>query len=256
MMADFYDELLSKEKAGETAPGIMTGTVKANYDKEHPGMVQVEYCMGEKGKNVSGWLPMSMPYTGKDFGVCFLPEIGTEVVIGFHMGNWNRPIVIGSLWNKNNAFPAEVSNEKNTVKSIKTKGGLHILLKEEGDKASVRIFTPKEYELMLDDEHETIRISDKEGKNKIQLDGKNGSLSLLAGKKLELKVEGGPALVFDKNGVKLEGTDINLEAKKGIKINSQTLNLKGSTVELKADASLKINSSGIAEIKGNLVKLN
>ena len=53
----------------------------------------------------------------------FLPEIGTEVVISFIMGTGISLFVIGSLWNKQSPIPADLPNEKNTFKTIKTKGG-------------------------------------------------------------------------------------------------------------------------------------
>ena len=44
----------------------------------------------------------------------------TGVIISFIMGNWDEPVVIGSLWNKQSPIPADWPNEKNIYKTIKT----------------------------------------------------------------------------------------------------------------------------------------
>ena len=68
---DFFDELLNVEKKASTAPGLVSGIVLENYDKEYPGMVKVEYNSGEEGKNKSGWIPVASFYSGKDYGSYF-----------------------------------------------------------------------------------------------------------------------------------------------------------------------------------------
>ena len=47
---DFFDELLNVEKKASTAPGLVSGIVLENYNKEYPGMIKVEYGAGEAGK--------------------------------------------------------------------------------------------------------------------------------------------------------------------------------------------------------------
>lgn len=257
-MGNLYDELLKESRKTEAPPaaGIAAGIVKENYHKDYPGMVQVEYTIGEKGRNVSGWIPVAMPYTGKETGMCLMPEIGTEVVVGFLMGNWNRPVVLGSLWNKNQPFPKEAVHEKNEAKLIRTKRGISISIKEEEKKESVEISTPKGYRVSIDDGKDTISISDKDGKNKITLDGKGGSVSAEAEQTVELKVSGGGSVVVDKKGVAVKGKEVSLTADGSLKLEGKTVNVKGSMTEIKADGSLKINSSGVAELKGSMVKIN
>ncbi len=47
---DFFDELLTDKKKPAPAPGLVSGIVLENYDKEHLGMIKVEYSAGESGK--------------------------------------------------------------------------------------------------------------------------------------------------------------------------------------------------------------
>lgn len=125
-----FDDLL--ETAGTrnfpfSNPGIVMGTVKENWNQDFPGKVKVELLLGEEGKSVTGWVPVAMPYCGNGYGYYSLPEIGCEVVVAFHMGDRNCPVVIGSLWNNKNKLPADTADDKNTVKRFKTKGGCEVV---------------------------------------------------------------------------------------------------------------------------------
>lgn len=252
---DIFENLLSKKET-QKVNGIMAGTILENYNKDFLGMVKVAYAFGEKGKNTSGWIPVCMPYTGQEFGMYFLPEVGTEVIINFIMGNIDKPVVIGSLWNKKIKMPKTAPNEKNTIKMIETKCGHKIVFKEEEKKEGIEIITKTGLKIILLDEKSQITISDKDGKNTILLDGKSGGISLDAEKKIELKVGGTPVITLDKSKAEITTNNITIKGKQGLKMEGQSLNLKGSTIEIKAQGSLKINSSGIGEIKASLLKLN
>ena len=149
---DFFDELLNVDKKASTAPGIVSGIVLENNDKQYPGMVKVEYSVGEAGKNKSGWIPVASYYAGKEYGSYFLPEIGSEVLIAFILGNWDEPVVIGSLWNKQSPIQKDIPHEKNIYKTIKTKGGNKILFSDEDKKQSIEISTPNGMKICINDE--------------------------------------------------------------------------------------------------------
>lgn len=259
-----FDELLGQgvgEAGQQTGKifGIITGLVKENWDSEHPGMVKVEYFLGEQGKNQTGWVPVATPYGGKEFGFYALPEVGSEVILAFLMGNRNCPIVIGSVWNKENPLPKETALEKNTVKKLRTKGGCEILFSEESGKEQIQIQTPKGLNILLEDEKEVIQISDKDQKNGVQIDTKNGAMVLMADKTIELKAGGNTMASFDGKGkaVNLKGGKIVCNADQGVEVKSQTIKMEGNaSVEIKGTGSLKVESSGVATIKGSMVQIN
>ncbi len=255
-----FDELLGSADSrtvGEV-PGIITGLVKENWNKEHPGMVKVEYFLGEKGKNLTGWVPVMTPYAGKEFGFYALPEVGTEVVLAFQRGNRNCPIVLGCIWNKQSALPKETANDKNTVKKLLTKGGCEIQITEEDKKEQIRIHTPKGLELLLEDEKEMVELGDKEGKNKISLDAKNGKMTLLADKSMEFKIGGNAMLSLDGGSktIQLKGGKITCSAEQSISMKGQTMKLEGTSTEVKGSGTLKLEASGTAQLKGAMVQIN
>lgn len=237
---------------------VTTGLVKENWDQDHPGMLKLEYFLGTTGKNVTGWVPVAMPYAFKDCGSYMLPEVGSEVVIAFNMGDRNCPIVIGCLWNQKNTLMQETANEKNTIKRFLTKGGNEVRIDDEGGKQSIEIHTPKELHLKIEDENETIELLDKDKKSGLTIKVKEGEVHLSAKSKLILEVDGTPAITIDGGAKKmqLEMSQIQIEAAQTLKAKGQTAQAEATTMELKAQSSLKVQSGAVAEIKGALVKVN
>lgn len=91
--------------------GVMTGTVKAVGDPNHPGCVKVEFTwMG--GKNESYWAPVAAPMAGGGRGAHFMPEVGDEVVVAFDRGDTNHPHIIGYTWNGKDAPPSTSVRER------------------------------------------------------------------------------------------------------------------------------------------------
>ncbi len=254
-------------------PGVAIGVVKENWDKEHPGMVKVELVLGEKEKSILDWMPVAVPYAGKEFGTYFLPEIGSQVLVAFQLGEINSPIVIGCLWNQTDVTPPEAANEKNTVKTIRTKGGNQIVISEESGKEKITVETKGGQKLLLDDENQKMALQDKDGKNAVTLDTKNGEMTFTADKKAVFSIHGKAMLTLDGSGQKMElkTNAIEIEAAQALQLKGQTLKAEGTSTEikgqsvkvesqaalsLKGTASLKAESSGIAEVKGTMVKIN
>lgn len=272
-----FDEMLETDETEDGGQaniyGVAIGVVKENWDKDHPGMIKAEISLGSSGKNLTDWIPVAVPYAGKEFGTYFLPEIGSQVLLAFHMGDINCPIVIGSLWNQTDVVPPETANEKNTVKKIKTKGGNVITISEESGKEKISIQTKGELKAELDDENQKIILQDKEGKNTISIDSKNGTMNFKSEKKAVFNINGQPMLTLDGEGkaVKIKAGKIEIEADQSLTMKGQTAGLDGNSLKIqgqqleltakasmaiKANASLKAESSGMTEIKGSMLKLN
>ena len=238
--------------------GVTTGIVLENWNDKKPGKVKVEMNLGIQGKNVSGWIPVMTPYGGKDYGMYALPEVGAVVVVAFEMGDRNRPIVIGSIWDNKNTIPKETALEKNTVKRMKTKGGCEIVFEEDEKKEKVTIHTPAELTILLDDEKKTISIEDKNKENGLLIDTDKGELCVMAKNKIELKVGGNAMITLDGNAKKsqIKGDLVQIEAGQSLKLKGQSSNLEGSMIKVKADSSLGLESGAMAQLKGSMVKIN
>lgn len=235
--------------------GTMRAVVKENWNEENPGKVLVEFLTGEEGKNSTRWLPVLRPYCGSGYGFYFHPEIGTEVAVGSLMGDINSLMVIGSMWNQVDQIPENTAGEKNTIKKIRTKGNHEIIFDDDEDSGQIEISTNEKLQIVLKDKEKQISIMDKDGKNGLMIDGDKGSIKLLAEKNITLSVDGKDAFVIDGKNITLKGDKLTEKAGQGFQIQAQKLEIKGDITELKS-TSMKMNSSGMAEIKGSLVKIN
>lgn len=273
----FYEELLDTKRddqsdQSEIIPGILVGEVVENWDEEHPGMVKIQLPLGADEKNDIGWVPVSVPYAGSEYGSYLLPEIGAHVLLAFHMGRLESPYVIGCVYNQTNVIPGETAKENNPTKMLLTKGGNRIIISDEEEKEKITIQTKGGLSIILEDENQKIMAADSAGDNSIVMDAKEGTLTLNAKSKVSIKVNGNEMLKLDGDNTKvLVKTDqIAVEAAQKLTLKGQNVGIEGNTeikgqsvkveaqtsLGLKGTGSLKAESSGITELKGSMVKVN
>jgi uncharacterized protein involved in type VI secretion and phage assembly len=198
-------------------PGVVVGIVTNNQDPDGMGRVRVKLpSLGDADE--SDWARIAAPMAGKERGVYFLPEVDDEVLVAFEHGNPRSPFVLGALWNGQDAPPAKNDDGKNDVRVIKSRSG-HL-----------------------------IRLTDKDGAEKIEIIDKSGKNSL----------------VFDtaKKLVKIESSqDITLSAANGtIKLDAKAIEIASSgsaTIEAKSRIDVKATGApGAMTLKGATIDLN
>lgn len=254
---EMFEDIMEQSGPSMGVAGITLGLVKENWDKDNPGKIRVELVLGEESKNVTGWIPVMTPYGGDGFGAFTLPEINSQVVVAFHLGEWDHPVVLGCLWNQKYKIPEQMADEKNTKKCFLTKGGHRIVFNEEDKKQAFSIETPGKLTIRLEDEGKLVTISDESDDNSLRLNSKDGEISLKAKKAIFLSVDGKEMIRLDgQSGITLSGNQIKGEAKQSLELKGQTTSISGTSVELKGDGSVKVESSGMLEVKGSLVKIN
>ncbi|MDO4803533.1 MAG: phage baseplate assembly protein V [Lachnospiraceae bacterium] len=254
-----YEDMIRTLRTQPTVssnPGLVVGTVRKNYDAKEPGKVMVEYSLGENGKMLTGWVAVLSPYTTDKGGMYLLPEIGDEVVLGFLEGRTDCPIVLGSLWSKSVNRPQNAVNEKNTMKMFRTKGGHEVSFSEESKKETITVTTPGGLTVLMADEKKTIEIRDKDKKNSVIINGQSGEIKVDAQKKVVLSVGGTAAVTIESNKVTIGSGTVSIDGKQSLKLHGQSAALQGSQVSVKADGSLGVESSGVTQVKGSMVKIN
>lgn len=235
--------------------GMMRAIVKENWNEENPGKVLVELLIGEEGESTTTWLPVMQPYCGNGFGFYFLPEVETEVIVGCLLGDSNSPVVLGGIWNQEDLIPSDTAGEENTIKRIRTKGNHEIVFCDTEDEGEIKISTAQGLSISLNEKDNKISIADNE-ENGLVIDSENGTVRIKADKKIILAVDGKEQVTVESGKVSLEADSLAEKAKQGFQIQGQKLELKGSQTEIKADGTMKLNCSGMAEIKGSMVKIN
>lgn len=235
---------------------VTTATVKENWNEEYPGMVRVEMFLGESGKNWTGWIPVMSMYAGNSHGYYALPEVESEVVVAFNMGDRNCPIVIGSLWSDKNALPADTAAKDNLVKRFKTKGGCEIIFSDEDSKQNIEIKTPGGFGITIDDENKKVELHDSSGKNGLLIDEKNGAVAIKADKKVTLSVGGSDVITLDAQSAAVKSQSVKLEADQNLSLKGMNDTIEGSQVKVSANGTMEVSASGMTQIKGSMVKIN
>lgn len=90
--------------------GVVVGIVIDNADPDRMGRVKVNYPVDAATPPSSGWIRVLSPMAGKLRGLVVLPEIGTEVVIGFAYRSMS-PYVLGAVYNGAADKPKPYANE-------------------------------------------------------------------------------------------------------------------------------------------------
>jgi uncharacterized protein involved in type VI secretion and phage assembly len=238
--------------------GVTTGVVVENWDDKFPGLVKVEFFLGESGKTRTDWVRVAQPYAGNGYGNYWLPEVGDEVLLSFNLGDLNRPYVIGALWNNEDKLPEQSANDKNTVKMLRTKGGHQLFFEDKSGEESLIITTPKKLTIAFTDKDEVIVVKDDGGKNMLEIDTKNGVINLKADKKIKLDAGGKATLEMDGSGnaITIKAGNITIEAQQALKLKGAQFKAEGNTAEMKSSSTFKVEASAILELKGAMTKVN
>lgn len=89
---------------------------------------------------------------GNQRGAYFMPEVGDEVVVGFEMGDVNRPVILGALWSDVDAPPPGVDpSASNNIRTITSRAGHQITFDDSPGGGKIQIKTHGGFEITLDD---------------------------------------------------------------------------------------------------------
>jgi len=217
---------------GGVVPALVTNNDSSqdsqNSDKK--GYVKVKFPWLDESQE-SFWARVAGVGAGDQRGFFWLPEVNDEVLVAFEHGDFNRPYVIGSLWNGQDAPPEATPVQSGSVqiRTLKTRDGHTIRLTDGTDKAIEIIDAENKTSVKMDTKNKTITIKSE------------GDIVLEAQGKIELKAQG-QIDVKATQDLSLKGNNLQAEAQ-------AQLNLKGS-------ASSKLESTGQTVVKGSIVNIN
>jgi type VI secretion system secreted protein VgrG len=216
---------------------LQSALVTDNNDPDKGGRVKVKFP--DLDQDETPWLRVSTFGAGPEHGMYIIPEVDTEVLMGYRYGDPRHPIVLGTLYNGSDQPPSNAPDPDNNVKMFMTRSGNEIT------------FTDKDGE-------EEIKISQKDGKNIMVLNLKTPSIAIesegdisIKGKTITLETSQGDLKIKSAGKVQQEST-ADLQIKAGMNLKAEgSLNC-----EVKGGAQTKVEGGAMVEVKGAMVKIN
>ena len=226
----FIDEpTIQMPKAGGLLPGsvgLHIGVVTDNEDPESEFRVRVKIPFINADDD-GIWARIALTDAGNERGLFFRPEINDEVLVGFLSDDPRQPVILGMLHSSALPSPLKPSND-NHQKGYTSREKLIMLFDD--DKKEIKIETPGGNKVTISDDQIGITLEDMNG-NKIEMN--NNGIKISSQTAVEIKAT---------TDLKLTGINLSLAA-------DASLSMSGS-------ASSKLESSGMLELKGAIVKIN
>ena len=238
--------------------GLQYGVVKDLNDPDGLNRVKVTMPMLASLGIESVYADVVTPMAGEKYGTIWIPEVGEHVLVGFIGGRIEVPVVLGSFYNKKRKPFQAIDKKKNDLRAFKSKTEVLFQLNEKDNKPQISIETKKGIKVLIDEDKESITMTDKNAKNSIVIDMKNGAIQITADKKIEFKagqdtmtLENGKGLALKSNSGKLEA-DVN-SAKITAKTNFEAegnskVGLKGGNTSVEANVLLTLKGNSTVKI--------
>jgi len=229
---------LASQYWGGVVPAIVTNV---NNTERERGEVKVKFPWIDDALE-STWARVASIGGGATRGLMWLPEVNDEVLVAFEHGDFNRPYIVGGLWNGSDAPPEAigtvVQSGKVETRTLKTRVG------------------------------HTVRFTDTSGSEMIEIIGKDGASSKnsgthitfdIANKKLILLSPANIEIKSANNIISIDSSNkVTVTATGDISVGTQSgkVEIKGMTVSIQATGSLELKATGNTTVKGAVVQIN
>ena len=218
-------ESLDGGTAGLRYFGLHVGVVKEIADSKRPGQVKVSLpSLGEAGKEVYVWARLVSLYADANQGWLIVPEVDSEVVIGFEAGQSDRAYVVGAVWNGMEDLPEQTATANNK-RLLKTREG------------------------------SLLEFDDTKGAPKITLSTKGGHTLVLQDQPAQVTLHhsGGSEIVIDASG------KVSITARSTVEVHANALNVHapmaafdGAITCTKLTASVMVSAPAYTQGAGNI----
>lgn len=246
---------------------IQEAEVLENKDPKSLGRVRVQFIWQKELKgddSKTPWIRVAAHSSGGDKGLYMIPEKGDRVLVAFEHNHPERPFVLSSLYHGQSK--PEHSDPENLKKALKTKGGHQILMNDEKGKESMALSSPSDFSAAASGGDMNLTA-----KSKITIKSEGGDITINTPSNISVDADGN-ITIHAKGDISIEATNINLNGKSSINLKAPNINIeaqaqlnqKGAQVNIEGQAvtnvkgqgMLNLESTGITNISGTMLKLN
>jgi uncharacterized protein involved in type VI secretion and phage assembly len=158
--------------------GLYPAVVTDLVDQDNLGRIEVKFpWLGEAGGDVRAWATLLTPYADDDQGFEMLPEVDSQVVVGFEAGDLRRPYIVGACWNGQASLP-QSPEQANNKRLIKSRAGSLLEFDDTDGSAKVTISLQSGSKLVLDDGAQEVKLAHSNGAS-IKMDS-SGNVTVTA----------------------------------------------------------------------------
>ena len=226
-----------------------SATVMQNDNPQ--GMIKVQFPWQKKKGLMTPWLRVVTPYAGKGKGMHIIPEVGEEVIIGFDNGNAERPFVFGAMFN--GKASAGLGGAGNFMKGLQTPAGSRMQMNDKD--GSLHLQDNGGVSMKFDGGGNATTNAEKKhnvnvgkGQSVFNMDS-DGNVIIYAKSSITLKV-GENLLSIDKDGlIKINGKNLQQEAKENFDLNAKKVNQAAKGANFKINSDQNVIVSGGIEVK-------
>lgn len=188
------------------------------------------------------WARVATLDAGNNRGSFYLPEIGDEVIVAFINNDPNHPVVVGMLNSSAKPAPLQAS-DSNPEKGFVSREQIKMIFND--DEKSYKLETPGGKKITLSDKDNLVQIEDENG-NIIKMEPSGVQIESASALKIKAAAD-----------ITIEAVNIKLSPSSNFSVSAGGCELKAGSGSASMSApSVKVEGSGIAEIKGGLVKIN
>lgn len=241
---------------GGVVSAIVTNNDVSSAGESDWGRVKVKYPWLDDGEE-SFWARITGPGIGPDRGIYFLPEVNDEVLVAFEHGDFNRPYILGGLYNGKDT-PAEaigtvVQGGNVETRIIRTRAGHVIRLTDTVGSEKIEIIDSKrEMSMAFDSSSKTITV-DSQGKinltavQDVNIEA-NGNIKIAATGTIDIDATQGLTL----NGMTV---DLSAQSNATLKANAQ-MTVQGASAKLQGQATTDVIGGATLALQGGVIRIN
>jgi type VI secretion system secreted protein VgrG len=256
---------------------VVYGQTDEDIEVDSAGRVQVTFFWNPSSKPKSEQscpVRVASSWSGKRWGAQFIPRVGQEVIVGFHDGNPDRPLILGSVYNQEHmpphALPGDRTRSGVVSRSLLGASGEANEIRFEDRKGAEELLFHAQRDLRHEAENDHVSTIDRDESETIKRDrshdiGRDDTLKvgrrlrIEAGEEIEL-VTGLARILMKRTGeIQITGSRLALNGAATINLVSggATSLTSGAAVSVTAGATVTVNATAaIAVTSGAALMLS